>query len=125
MDKSIKAILIIISGVLLLNLTISFINNIGTRGIRSDLKRAKSSADSALNELKFSKGKLDLISSDMAVFKAYINNVQKTVELADAEKQLTDDIDAKKSLELKGRIKELRREIANDTLPSIDEKQID
>ena len=121
MTKSFKIVLYIIAGVVIVNFFFTFFENSNLRGIRKNLEEAKRSADSALNELKFSQNKLDSIKSDIVVFKAYIDNIQKAVALADAEKRLKEEKDMKKVAEIKKDIKELKDDMKNDSLPPIDE----
>jgi len=120
MEKWIKIILIVVIAIVILNLVSLFFGNGSINSIRRDLEKAKSTADSALHELKFSQSKLDSIMSDIVVFRAYINNIQKTVELNDAEKRLKEEKNATKVVEMKENIKKLRKEIETDSLPDIE-----
>lgn len=121
MDKSVKIILYILVGILCLNLIFTVFGNGNVKNIRKDLEQAKQSADSALNELKVSKVKLDSIASDIVVFKAYINSIQKTVALDDAEKRLKEEKNTVKAKEIKNSILSLKETLKHDTLPPIDE----
>ncbi len=120
MERPIKIILFIVVAIALINLVITLFGNSNLKGIRQNLEEAKRSADSALIELKFSKSRLDSIKADILVFKAYIDNVQKRVELSDTEKRLREEKDQAKVDSLKQSIKLLRIDIANDSLPPID-----
>ena len=120
MEKSIKIILFIIVGIVVVNFVVTIFGNNNIKGIRLNLEKAKLTTDSALNELKYSKTKLDSIKADMLVFQSYINNIQKTVELNDIEKRLKDEKNAVKVTEFKENIKKLRSEIETDSLPDID-----
>jgi hypothetical protein len=120
MEKWIKIILIVVIALVILNLVSLFFGNSHINSIRRDLEKAKTTADSALYELKFSQGKLDSIMSDIVVFRAYINNIQKTVELNDAEKRVKEEKNAAKVAEIKENIKNLRKEIETDSLPDIE-----
>ena len=121
MTNSFKIILYIIVGIVIINFFFTFFDNSNIRGIRQNLEEAKRSTDSALQEVKFSQDKLDSIMSDVAVFKVYINNVQKTVALADAEKRVKEEKNVTKVAEIKKNIEELKDDIKNDSLPPIDE----
>jgi len=124
MQNSFKIIMYIIVGIVLINFFLTFFDNANLRGIRLNLEEARRTTDSALNELKFSQDKLDSIMSDIVVFRAYINNIQKTVALADAEKRVKEEKDIQKVAELKSNISDLKDAIKNDSLPPIDEKQL-
>ena len=88
MERPVKIILFIIVAIALINLVTTLFSNSNLKGIKQNLEEAKRSADSALVELKFSKSRLDSIKADIVVFKSYIDNVQKRVELSDTEKRL-------------------------------------
>ncbi len=120
MEKSIKIILFIIIVIVVVNFVATIFGNNNIKGIRVNLEKAKLTTDSALNELKYSKSKLDSIKDDMLVFQSYINNIQKTVELNDIEKRLKEEKNAVKVTEFKENIKKLRLEIETDSLPDID-----
>ena len=120
MEKWIKIILFVVIALVVFNVVSLFFGNDNIKSIRQDLEKAKVTADSALYELKFSQGKLDSIMSDIVVFRAYINNIQKTVELNDAEKRVKEEKNAAKVVEIKQNIKKLREEIETDTLPDIE-----
>jgi len=120
MEKWIKIILFVVIALVVFNVISLFFGNGHIKSIREDLEKAKVTADSALLELKFSQAKLDSIKSDMVVFRSYIGNIQKTVELNDAEKRLKEERDAAKVAELKENIKRLRNEIETDSLPDIE-----
>jgi polyhydroxyalkanoate synthesis regulator phasin len=124
MQNSFKIIMYIIVGIVLINFFLTFFDNANLRGIRLNLEEARRTTDSALNEIKFSQDKLDSIMSDIVVFRAYINNIQKTVALADAEKRVKEEKDIQKVAELKSNISDLKDAIKNDSLPPIDEKQL-
>ena len=121
MEKSVKIVLYIIVGILCLNLFFMVFGNSNVKGIRKDLEQAKQSADSALNELRISREKLDSISNDIVVFKAYISSIQKTVALDDAEKRLKEERDAGKAKVIRSSIIELKETLKHDSLPPIDE----
>ena len=120
MEKPVKIILFIIVGIALINLAATLFSNSNLKGIQKNLDEAKRSADSALVELQLSKSRLDSIRADIVVFKAYINNVQKRVELNDKEKLLRDAKDQSKADSLKQSIQQLKNHIATDSLPPID-----
>ena len=120
MDKSIRIILFVIVGILVINFIVTILGSSNVRGIRNDLQNAKLSTDSALNELKYSQSKLDSIRSDMIVFQSYISHIQKNVELNDAEKRLEEEKNAGKIDSLKRRIKDLKSDLQTDSLPDID-----
>ena len=120
MEKWIKIILYVVIALVIINVIALFFGNSNIKSIRQDLERAKVSADSALVELQFSKSKLDSIKSDLLIFKSYIGNIQKTVELNDAEKRLKEEKNAAKVAEIKENIKKLREEIETDSLPDIE-----
>jgi predicted nucleic acid-binding Zn-ribbon protein len=119
MEKPLKIILYIITGILLVNLLMTFLGNSNVKSIRQDLVKARQTSDSALNELRFSQDRLDSIKADMLVFRAYINKIENTVAVNDAEKRLKEERDAKKVRELKDEIKRRRDELTNDSLPDI------
>ena len=120
MEKPIKIILFVIVGIALINLATTLFSNSNLNGIKQNLEQAKRSADSALLELQFSKNRLDSIRADIVVFKAYINNVQKRVQLNDAEKRLREEKDQDKADSIKQSIQQLKTTIAKDSLPPID-----
>ncbi|RYZ26803.1 MAG: hypothetical protein EOO10_14535 [Chitinophagaceae bacterium] len=120
MEKWIKIILIIVIVLVIFNVASLFFGNSNIKSIRQDLEKAKITADSALNELRYSQTKLDSITSDILIFKSYISNIQKTVELSDAEKRLKEERDAGKVSELKANIRKLREDIETDSLPDIE-----
>jgi hypothetical protein len=120
MEKPVKIILFIIVAIALINLATTLFSNSNLKGIKQNLEEAKRSADSALIELQFSKSKLDSIKADMLVFKSYINNVQKRVELSDAEKRVREEKDQGKVDSIKQTIQQLRSTIAKDSLPPIE-----
>jgi hypothetical protein len=119
MERPVKIILYIITAILVINLLISLFGNSNIRSIRQDLEQAKRHSDSALNELRFSKAKLDSIRTDMVIFKAYIDRVETIVSLNDAEKRFREEKDSKKRDSLLIKIKEHREELAMDTVPEI------
>ena len=120
MEKWIKIILLVVIVLVVFNVISLFFGNSNIKSIKQDLEKAKVTADSALNELRFSQSKLDSIKSDLLVFRSYIGNIQKTVELNDAEKRLKEEKNAAKVSELKENIKKLREDIATDSLPDIE-----
>ena len=120
MEKWIKIILLVVIVLVVFNVISLFFGNSNIKSIKQDLEKAKVTADSALNELRFSQSKLDSIKSDLLVFRSYISNIQKTVELNDAEKRLKEEKNAAKVSELKESIKKLREDIATDSLPDIE-----
>ena len=120
MEKWIKIILIAVIALVIFNVISLFFGNSNIESIKQDLEKAKVTADSALNELRFSQAKLDSITSDILIFKSYISNIQKTVELNDAEKRVKEEKDAVKASELKANIKKLREDIETDSLPDIE-----
>jgi len=120
MEKWIKIILLVVIVLVVFNVISLFFGNSNIKSIKQDLEKAKVTADSALNELRFSQSKLDSIKSDLLVFRSYISNIQKTVELNDAEKRLKEEKNAAKVSELKENIKKLREDIATDSLPDIE-----
>src|SRR3954454_8321714 len=111
MEKPIKIILFIVVVLAVINLVTMIFGNSNLKDIRKDLEKAKLTADSALNELQYSKSKLDSIKSDMLVFSTYINRIQKTVELNDVEKRLKEEKDNQKVIDLKATIKDLRNDL--------------
>ena len=119
MEKPLKIILYIITGILVINLLVTLLGNSNVKSIRQDLERARQTSDSALNELRFSRERLDSIKLDMLVFRAYINKIENTVAVNDAEKRLREERDAVKVRELKDEIKRRREELSNDSLPDI------
>lgn len=120
MEKWIKIILIVVIVLVLFNVISLFFGNSNIKSIKEDLEKAKVTADSALNELRFSQSKLDSIKADMLIFRSYIGNIQKTVELSDAEKRLKEEKNAAKASELKENIKNLRKDLETDSLPDIE-----
>ena len=120
MEKWIKIILYVVIALVIFNVITLIFGNSNIKSIRQDLERAKVTADSALNELKFSKSKLDSIKYDLDVFKSYIGNIQKTVELNDAEKRLKEEKNAAKVAEIRKNIDQLRKDIDTDSLPDIE-----
>ena len=119
MEKPIKIILYIITGILVVNLLLTILGNSNVKSIRQDLVQARQTSDSALNQLRLSQERLDSIKTDMLVFRAYINKIENTVAVNDAEKRLKEERDAIKVRELKDEIKRRREELSNDSLPDI------
>ena len=120
MEKTIKILLFIIVGITFIHLLTSLFGNGSIKSIRQDLQKAKRTADSALVELQLSRSRLDSIKADMVVFRSYINRIENTVALNDAEKRLKDERDATRVKELKEEIRKRREEMQNDSLPEID-----
>lgn len=90
--------------------------------MRKTLEAANRSADSALNELRFSKSKIDSIRSDMNVLQNYVQNIQRYVDLNDAKKSLEEKNSEEVKKALRKRIDSLRGIINNDPeLPVIPE----
>ncbi len=123
MERPIKIILYIIVGILVLNLLFTLLGNSNVKSIRQDLEKARNTTDSALNELRFSKARLDSIKSDMLVFRAYIDKIENTVAVTDAEKRVKEERDAQKVKDLKEEIRRRREELANDSLPEIEARR--
>ena len=96
MEKSVKLVLYILLGIVLINFIFNFFGNDNIKSIRKDLENAKLTADSALHELQFSRNKLDSIKADMLVFKSYIRTIENTVALNDAEKRLKEERNAQR-----------------------------
>jgi hypothetical protein len=120
MEKTIRILLFIIVGITFIHLLTSLFGNGSIKSIRQDLQKAKRTADSALVELQLSRSRLDSIKADMVVFRSYINRIENTVALNDAEKRLKDERDATRVKELKEEIRKRREEMQNDSLPEID-----
>ena len=120
MDKPVKIILYIITGILVVNLLLTLFGNGNVKSIRQDLEKARLTSDSALHELRISQNGLDSIKADMLVFRAYIGKIENTVALNDAEKRLKEERDAKKANELRTEIKQRRDVLSQqDSLPDI------
>jgi hypothetical protein len=94
MEKTIKILLFIIVGITFIHFLTSLFGNGSIKSIRQDLQKAKRTADSALVELQLSRSRLDSIQADIVVFRSYINRIENTVALNDAEKRLKDERDA-------------------------------
>lgn len=120
MERPIKIILYIIVGILVINLLMTLFGNSNVKSIRQDLEQARRSSDSALNELRFSQQRLDSISSDMNLFKAYIDRIENTVSVNDAEKRLKEEKNSRIADSLRKEIQRRRQELAADTLPDIE-----
>ena len=120
MEKTIKILLFIIVGITFIHFLTSLFGNGSIKSIRQDLQKAKRTADSALVELQLSRSRLDSIQADIVVFRSYINRIENTVALNDAEKRLKDERDATRVKELKEEIRQRRAEMENDSLPEID-----
>ena len=120
MEKTIRILLYVIIAITLINFFTNIFGNNDVKSIRKDLLKAKQTADSALTELQFSKSRLDSIKSDMLVFRSYLNHIENTVSVNDAEKRVKEERDATKVKELKEEIKKRRDELENDSLPDID-----
>jgi len=120
MEKSVKIILFVIVGIVLINFIVTLFGNSNMRSIRNDLQQAKLSTDSALNELQVSKSKLDSIRLDMIAFQNTVNQVQEKVASNDAAKKLEEVRNEIRAAGLKGDIKEKRSHFTTDSLPGID-----
>lgn len=122
MERPIKIILYIIVGILAINLLMTLFGNSNIKSIRQNLEEARRSSDSALKELQFSQQRLDSIKSDMNLFKAYINRIENTVSLNDAEKRLKEEKNRRAADSIRVVIDKLKDELATDTLPPIEVK---
>lgn len=120
MEKPIKIILFIIVGLAVINLISNLFGTSNLKGIKEDLQKAKITADSALGELRYSKEKIDSINADILRFRAYINNIQKTVQANDLEKRLSEEKNRDTINVIKERINNLRQSIDTTQLPDID-----
>jgi hypothetical protein len=120
MEKSVKIILFVIVGIVLINFIVTLFGNSNMRSIRNDLQQAKLTTDSALNELQVSKSKLDSIKSDMLVFQNAVMQVQEKVASNDAAKKLEEVRNEIKAAGLKSEIKEKKSHFTTDSLPGID-----
>ena len=110
MDKSIKIILFLIIGIVIVSAAATLFNNSNIRDMRADLKNAKANTDAAINELRNSQMKLDSIKADMRNFSAYISNIHKAVEIDEYNKQLDDEDNTKKQKILEKKIDSLEQE---------------
>lgn len=122
MDKALKYILYIILIITVVCLISTVFSNTSISKMRKTLEAANRSADSALNELRFSKSKIDSIRSDMNVLQNYVQNIQRYVDLNDAKKSLEEKNSEEVKKALRKRIDSLRGIINNDPeLPVIPE----
>jgi|SRR6185436_5589573 len=121
MDKPSKIILYVLIGIAVVNFIMTFFSNGSLRGIRKDLEKANRTADSALFQLRTAKDLIDSTKSDIVKFRSYIDNIQKNAEANDLNLRIETEKDTKKLKEMKGRLRELRNDVDNDSLPPIDE----
>ncbi len=124
MEKSIKIILFVVLGIVVINVVALALDNSNSKEIKRNLENAKRSADSALTELQFAKTRLDSIQSDMLNLKQYVNNIQNRVEKDDLSKILTEKISQQKKDSIQQEINALKQQIATDTLPTIVTKRL-
>jgi hypothetical protein len=125
MQRPLKIILFVIIGLLVGNFIVSFWGNSRISDIQKNLETAKLSADSALNELKFSKSRLDSIRSDIDTFRTNVSTIQESVETNDFEKRVQEQKDIARLTGLKNTIKDLRPELQPLDLPDIQVKNLE
>src|SRR3954469_15958429 len=117
MEKPVKVILFIVVALLVANFLMTFFGNSSISAIRDNLKSAKLSADSALNQIKNSKRKLDSIKIDMANFQTKISDIHNTVTTMDIVKSNQDQQDLVKLNDLKKAIGVLKPGVEPLNLP--------
>jgi predicted nucleic acid-binding Zn-ribbon protein len=125
MDKTVKVILFVIVALLVVNFLLTFFGNSSISSIRDNLRSAKLSADSALNQIKYSKSKLDSIKNDMANFQSRISNINQTVSTMDQVKSIQDQKDVVRLTDLKKAIGVLKPELEPLNLPDIDIRNLE
>ena len=125
MEKPVKVILFIVVALLVANFLMTFFGNSSISAIRDNLKSAKLSADSALNQIKNSKRKLDSIKIDMANFQTRISDIHNTVTAMDIVKSNQDQRDLVKLNDLKKAIGVLKPGVEPLNLPDIDIRNLE
>ena len=125
MEKPVKVILFIVVALLVANFLMTFFGNSSISAIRDNLKSAKLSADSALNQIKNSKRKLDSIKNDMANFQTKISDIHNTVTTMDMVKSNQDQRDLVKLNDLKKAIGVLKPGVEPLNLPDIDIRNLE
>src|SRR4051812_32868101 len=125
MERSIKIILFVIIGLLIGNFIVSFLGNSRISDIKKNLETAKLSADSALNELKFSKSRLDSIRIDIDTFRTNVSTIQENVVKNDIDKRAQEQKDIARITGLKNTIKDLHPDLEPLDLPNIEVKNLE
>ncbi|TKK68218.1 hypothetical protein FC093_11315 [Ilyomonas limi] len=120
MEKSVKIILFVILGIVLINFIVMLFGNSSMKDIRNDLQQAKRGTDSALNELQYSQSKLDSIKSDMINLQSHLTQIQAQVAVNDAAKRVEEARNESRAAELKNKIKQSKPRLSTDSLPGID-----
>ena len=112
MDKSIKIILAVVAGVMILNFLFSFF------GINSNLNKAlkkmeesEKKLDNSIKEITASRSKLDSVRSDLTNFKDYIKDIQGRVEILDLERRANQEKFRKQKDTIQNRLKELYKDV--------------
>ncbi len=109
MEKSIKIILFLLVGLVVISCATTLLNNSSIRDLRTNLKNAQASTDAAISELKASQLKLDSIKADMKNFSAYISNIHKAVEIDELDKQIEEEKSKKVIISLNSKRDSLER----------------
>jgi septal ring factor EnvC (AmiA/AmiB activator) len=121
MDKPLKIVVYVVLGLVVFHLVFDLFNTRSNiKAVIENLKKSRQNIDSALNEIKFSQGKLKEMQEDLNKFSLYINDIQRRVELDDNEKKKLDAMSIRERDSLKTLIKKGKEEILkSDSLPPI------
>ena len=124
MDKPLRIIIFIVLGLVVFHLVFDLFNTRSNlKAVIKNLEKSRANIDSALNEIKFSQGKLKTMQDDLDKFSLYIKDIQGRVELSDMEKKKAEARTLKERDSLKALIKKGKEELLiTDTLPDILEK---
>lgn len=122
MDKSIKVILYIVLGLLLLNFGFTFFGSSSLRDVRNNLKQIDSHTDSALIELRKSQALIDSLKRDIIAFRAQVDIIDDKVEVQDIEKRLSEQKDKEIKNAMKDKLKELKSKIDSTYVEEFGEK---
>ena len=121
MDKPLRIIIFVVLGLVVFHLVFDLFNTRSNiKAVIKNLEKSRQNIDSALNEIKFSQGKLKTMQEDLDKFSLYVKDIQGRVELTDIEKKKKDALSLKERDSLKALIKKLKEELlTTDSLPPI------
>ena len=127
MDKSLRILIIVILSLMAVNFVLALFEKSRLRDIQKKIEESQANINSAINNLNESRAKLDSMQRDVEAFKLYIKNIQTSVAILNAKKEL-EEAKANSRLAsqvkgLRGKVAELEQELdALDSLPDIEIK---
>lgn len=127
MDRSLRILIFVILALIVINFIMSIFEKSQLRDIQRKIEASQTNIDSAINNLNASRAKLDSMQRDIENFKLYIKNIQTSVAILNATKELEE---AKANSRLASKVKGLRGKVAElklelnelDSLPEIEIK---